>query len=1232
VDHADETFTCAGCGETSSLDSAAISGTERPPDYLVGEVVSECKILEKVGEGGFGAVYRASDQNLQRIVAFKVMLQSLTSNAEFVQKFIREAVTAAQLNHPNIVAIHKVGRDERRGLHYLIMEFVEGRTLADIVKEKGVLKVDEALPIMIQSCEALAVAHEHDIVHRDIKPENLMLDRTGVLKITDFGLAKSLSTENKSTKVMGTPHYMSPEQFEGKQVDGRSDIYSLGVTFFFLFSKARPYEGQNTVQIIYAILTQQPKALPDLNKDVPPEIWAVIQKMIAKKAEDRYQTLRQTIADLKRFQDRAFADKTQCPACGAKNTKGRKFCRGCGAALVVKCPSCAADSPAGAAACSACGADMGRLLKIKKAMDAAARFKAAGDLRRAAESYKQVVDLDPTQGEARAEFERLAGTLTEVDRVKTEADDLMKTGDIEAALGRVEELLRRFPMASEVREHRDELKSALARRRVDRLLGEADAASAGGGAKHALELLDQAARIDPSREEVRAKRDELAKRLAQVAESRQKAAKALAAGRFEEAFALANEVLKITPGDTTMAEIRDKAHSSVASADEFVKRGDAYLAAKRLADALPEYEAALAMRPGDQHLFQLVESTRSRISDQREGIANCRRLMAERDFERAAKGLAAVLAELPDDAEARSLAAACEKGREELARVHAVEAALAEADRLEKAGDFVAALEQFDRVLKIDPKHPDVGARRGEIEQKARVERDIRELVNEHRQDGRYSDAMVALDRLAAASPARAAEVKAEIAECRRLEEQVKADLRRAEEALGKKQYRRAQEAAAAVVAVAPRHPRANAVRKDADKAIAAIERFLGECDRLLLSEMFDEALEALDKAKERGATPEEYKPRKDSCEQGRLTLLKTDATRSLVSKDYEAAIAAYDQVLDVSKGDSDAIKGKKSAERRIRILTTEPAALRVGAAAAVLLLLFVVQRTAVAAWKPSAASQTEVASVEAASVSVVEEKNKRQLAPELGAAEQAEAAGEWAAARTAYEEQQRVEGGAFAESPELKSGAAFAQAMAAVAGAKTPEARLKALADAEPFLGGASQRRAARQATIDAARVAAFKAWQAEAERLEASDPANAEKAYKAYEAIATNRSYESVVAKAPELKAAREHLEYLAAESRGNLRMENGRFDAAARDFFIARSLVASDAVRRAYVERQLATLRSRWLGAVRAVAEKVGADEDAYFRDVVGELVRVTSSFKELGVTREQVLEEYRKAGGR
>jgi tetratricopeptide (TPR) repeat protein len=1222
VDHADDTFKCVGCGQTSPLDSAAISGTEKAPDYLVGETISDCKILEKVGEGGFGSVYKATDQNLQRIVAFKVMLQSLTTNAEFVQKFIREAVTAAQLNHPNIVAIHKVGRDERRGLHYLIMEFVEGRTLADIVKEKGVLKVDEAVPIMIQACDALATAHEHSIVHRDIKPENLMLDKSGVLKITDFGLAKSISTDNKSTKVMGTPHYMSPEQFEGKAVDGRSDVYSLGVTFYYLLSKGRPYEGQNTVQIIYAILTQQPKALPDLNRDVPPEVWTIIQKMIAKKTEDRYQSLRETIVELRRYQDRTQADKSQCPSCGAKNPKGRKFCRGCGAALVVKCPSCAAESPAGAATCTACGADMGRLLKIKKSMEAASRFKSLGDLRRAAESYRQVVEIDPTHGEAKAEYDRLAGTLTDIDRVKTEADDLMKTGDLESALGRVEDLLRRFPMAAEVREHRDDLKTSLTRRKVDRLLEEADRSAASAGVREAVDLLDQALRADPAREDVRARREELAKRLAQVAESRQRAAKALAAGRFEEAFGLASEVLKITPGDKAMEDVRRKAQTSVDSVDQFVKRGKDHAAARRLEDALAEFEAALSLRPGDAELYGLVESTRGRIAEQRERIAQCRRLMADREFGEAAKGLEAVLAELPDDAEAKSLLAACEKGREEVARAKSIEQALKEGDRLEKEGDFAAARDQFDRVLKLDPKNPDAGPRRDQVEQKMRGERDIRELANEHLQDGRYADAISALERLKATNPARASAVEAEVAECRRREGEVKGALKRAEEALSRKEYRRAQSEAAAVLAKAPRHPRATAIKKDADKAIAAIDRFLAECDKLLLSEMFDEALEALDKAKERGAGPDEYKPRRESCEQGRLTLLKTDATRSLVAKDYEAAIAAYDQVLEVSKSDSDALQGKRSAERRIRILTTEPMALRLGAAAAVLLLLGVVQITAVAATSKVAATATDVesAAVTHANQTAGEERGKHQLEPDVGAAVAAEDAGDYANAKAAYEGEQAK---GFADRPELVSGAQFADAMAAAMSKTAPPERIDALAAASQYAGDAPERRRLREQTIARARDAALGEWIAIAEKLEATDADHA------------MNLYGDIQAKAPESPAvsrAALQMDYLDKVRLGDQRAKGSDWKRAAEAYLEARAKVVADARRRQNVDNGLTALRAKWLDSVRAASAAAGGDEEKWYASVVPELERVARTYEPLGVTRQTVLDEYRKAGGR
>jgi tetratricopeptide (TPR) repeat protein len=722
---------------------------------------------------------------------------------------------------------------------------------------------------------------------------------------------------------------------------------------------------------------------------------------------------------------------------------------------------------------------------------------------------------------------------------------------------------------------------------------------------------------------VRARRDELSRRISQLAESRQRAAKALAAGRFEEAFALAGEVLKVTPDDAAMEDVRRKAQTSVDSVDQFVRRGQEHLAAKRLQDALGEFEAALSLRPGDAQLLSSVEATRSRITAQRERIAACRRFMADREFEQATKGLEAVLAELPDDAEARSLLAACQKGREEAARTREIDGALREGDRLDAAGDYAAAIAQYDRVIQLDPRHPDAAPRREQVEQRMRGERDIRELANEHLQDGRYTDAVAALERLKAASPARAEAVDREIAECRRREETVRTALKDADAALSRKEYRVARDGAAAILALAPRHPRANAIKKDADKAIAAIDRFLGECDKLLVSEMFDEALETLDKAKERGATPPEYRPRRESCEQGRLVLLKTDATRSLVARDFEAAIAAYDQVLEVRSNDADALKGKRSAERRIRILTTEPLVLRAGAAAAVLLLLGVVNITAVAATSRAAVTATDKvsAAVAAANQRAGEEKDKRQLEPEVKPAFAAEDAGDHAAARSLFEAQRAIAD--FRDRAELVAGSDWNGAMDAVRAKSTAKDRIAALDAASKFLGDAPERRRLRAERIAKQRDDAVIEWVAAAERQEADDPAAALKTYDEIQAAAKD---------APAVQAARAKANYLVKLDVGNLQARGGRFEAAAASFVDARADVGGDARRSANVDERLTALRGRWIASVVAAGAAAGADEEKWYASVVAGLERIVRTYGPLGVTREAVLDEYRRAGGR
>ena len=1206
VDHPGDTCTCVDCQGEFSIDTAVTVQGEAVPDYLVGEVVSDCKVLEKVGEGGFGTVYKALDQNLQRSVALKVMLQSLTSNAEFVQKFIREAVTAAQLNHPNIVGIHKVGRDERRGIHYLIMEFVAGRTLSDVVKEKGVLTIEDILPIMLQSCDALATAHEANIVHRDIKPENLMVDQAGQIKITDFGLAKSLTSDSNTTKVMGTPHYMSPEQFEGKPVDGRSDIYSLGVTFYFLLSKNRPYEGQNTVQIIYSILTQDPKPLTDLNTKVPRPMWQIIEKMIAKKAEDRYQTLRETITDVRSFQERHGASRMSCPGCGARNPRGRKFCRSCGAPLLVRCPSCGNLEPVGTSACGSCHADIDSLLKVNKALESGKRFKALGDLRRAAEAFGRVLELDNVHNEARAELDELGVTLEEVDRVKTEAEELLQTGEIEEALRRVEDLLGRYPTASEVREHRDQLRRELSARRVDALRERAEKMVMDGDVRGGIELLDQALRVDGSRRDVRERKQELQQKISAIATSRQNAAQALAAGRYADALALATDVLKLDPDDTAMQEVRRKAQSSVESVDEFITRGKEALERNDLAAALSEFETALSVNAGDPQIYQLVESTRHRITEQREKIALCRRLIAEHEYDQAQRGLNEVLEESPDHAEAKALLTEAEKGLRDAKREAEIETALKQAARLREDGDFSGALEKFKRVLKLDARNAAARTGREEVEAKIREERDLGELVGEHLANGRFDQAVAAYGRLKDANPARQAEIDADIAKAQRSAKQVQASLGRAEEALSRREYRRASQAAADVLELASRHPGAVAIKKDADKALSAIDRFLGECDRLILSELFDEALELLDKAKERGATQEEYKHRWQSCQQGRLALLKADATRSLVLNNFEAAIAAYEQVLEVSGEDSDALEGKRSAERRLVILTTEPLSLRMGAAAVLLLLMLLMNVTAVASTQSAdvTARLIENREEERSRAAIVEER--KDVDPEPGAAIAAERAGTDAAAFKAAAQLWAEQANKFDKHPDaawLRTGRSYCDQVAAALEAATPQQRLDTLPGDELF-GEQPELAEDRRQQVEKLSSDFVAQWFAQARQNEKTDEGQALADYRAI--------LEHPVARnAPEARTIGARTDFLEQLDFGRDELDNKNFKGAALAFTAALEEAEAAQVpeRVQKLKERLEEVGREWTTDLTSKAEALGKGPEAeqeYYDTVIGGLV--------------------------
>lgn len=264
---------------------------------MTGKVISHYHVMQALGSGGMGIVYRAQDLKLKRPVALKFLSRELTSNAEAKQRFVQEAQAAAALNHPNICTIYEIEESEEN--FFIAMEFIEGHSLREQLNQ-GALSLAQALAIAIQIAEGLQAAHAKGIVHRDLTSSNVMLSSTQRVKITDFGLAQlfgsSLLTQRGT--VMGTVAYMSPEQARGKKVDPRTDLWALGVLLYEMLTGSLPFRGDHPQVVIYSIINETPEAVLARRPDTPPALEQIITKLLTKNPDERYQTADEVLADL----------------------------------------------------------------------------------------------------------------------------------------------------------------------------------------------------------------------------------------------------------------------------------------------------------------------------------------------------------------------------------------------------------------------------------------------------------------------------------------------------------------------------------------------------------------------------------------------------------------------------------------------------------------------------------------------------------------------------------------------------------------------------------------------------------------------------------------------------------------------------------------------------------------------------------------------------------------------
>ena len=264
------------------------------------------EIGDTLGYGGMSEVHRGRDIRLGRDVAVKVLRADLARDPTFQLRFRREAQNAAALNHPAIVAVYDTGETESENgpLPYIVMEYVDGRTLRDIVKSEGPLSPRRAMEVMADASAALDFSHRHGIVHRDVKPANIMITRSGAVKVMDFGIARALAdgqaAVTQTAAVIGTAQYLSPEQARGESVDARSDVYAAGCVLFELLTSEPPFTGDSPVAVAYQHVREDPRKPSDVNQTVPASLDAVVLKALSKNPANRYQSAAEMRADLVR--------------------------------------------------------------------------------------------------------------------------------------------------------------------------------------------------------------------------------------------------------------------------------------------------------------------------------------------------------------------------------------------------------------------------------------------------------------------------------------------------------------------------------------------------------------------------------------------------------------------------------------------------------------------------------------------------------------------------------------------------------------------------------------------------------------------------------------------------------------------------------------------------------------------------------------------------------------------
>ncbi len=686
------------------------------------------KLLSRIGKGATGTVYKAQQMSLNRVVALKVLSESLSRDTSFIERFLREAKVAAALTHPNVVGAIDVG--ESGGKYYYAMEFVDGESVRAILRREKVLPEKRAVLIAFQMAKALEYAQGRGLIHRDVKPDNILMDKVlGTAKLADMGLARPVKAEDgekaitKEGMALGTANYVSPEQARGMDLDTRTDVYALGATLFHMVTGRPPFRGKGKSEVVHKHLTKPPPRADEVNPEVSQETALVILKAMEKDRENRYQTPGAMASDLSAIM------REEAPAIAAEYYEGRLPLRRRPTVRGMPAPRRRLSERA--------------VLTVLGGVIAAAFVGAVVFFQvhrwkvRAAEEqrYEELVTR-ARDSIADEEYDGAIGLLEEAAKLKDtdKVQRLMRLarhgtclsraraaeaeGDLGGAIGWYDRALK-IKDDDELREHVDELRRKLAFAEAlgvgDRLLKEGDWKGALDACRKALGLA-----AGPEIETV-GKRMQAAEEKGRYATAMARGTRALKARKWNDAIVWGEEALAVSPGDEAAAKLVASARRGEEDERESrayalaMAEGREALAKRAWSEAVGRGEAALGVKPGDGAAKELIASARRGGREETEAaysdaMANGRRAIDARAWEEAVTHAVAALEIKPEDEAAGGLIAAARRGQEEEKEAAYAEA-VAGADKSARGGEWGTVTDLARSALKIRPG----GERAGEL-------------------------------------------------------------------------------------------------------------------------------------------------------------------------------------------------------------------------------------------------------------------------------------------------------------------------------------------------------------------------------------------------------------------------------------------------------------------------------------------------------------------------------------